>query len=274
MSEEGRDTPFVRAGLEMFDAHVAALVEKQRSDFNPDYYRVHRTRFAETLALIPFAPNEYAVALELGATEFFQVALSCIFGYGEVVGTRFSGNIEEKRYRRTYTVGDATSVNLTMSLDLESELLAMPDGSVDLVLCCEVLEHMDIDPMFMLSELNRVCRKGATLVVTTPNCCSGRNFWKIAHGHRPHFFMQYEKSRSPYRHNLEYDVHAVRRITTAAGFFPKLLMTRDVFETPVPESLAFLESHGLDTTNRGDGIFLVATKETQVMDRWPSDLYV
>ena len=48
------------------------------------------------------------------------------------------------------------------------------------------------------------------MVLTTPNSCSGRNFWKIAHGYRPHFYMQYEKSRSPYRHNIEYDVSDYR----------------------------------------------------------------
>lgn len=274
MMDETQAQQLVNAGMEMYDVHVAAMAEQHGADFDADYYRVHRARFAETLALIPFAPNTFATALELGATDFLQVALSCVFGYGEVIGTRFSTRIEEKRYRHTYTIGEATSTNLTMSLDLESDLLALPDNSVDLVLCCEVLEHMDVDPMFMLAELNRVCRRGATLVLTTPNCCSARNFWKIAHGFRPHFFMQYEKSRSPYRHNIEHDVHSVRRLATCAGFFPKVLMTRDVFEAPVPESLAFLAANGLDTTNRGDGIFLVATKETNVTDRWPAEIYV
>src|SRR5262249_23251523 len=150
--------------------------------------------------------------------------------------------------------------NLIVSIDLESDLLPFEDRCIDLVLCCEVIEHLDVDPMFMLAEINRVCKVGAHVLITTPNSCSARNFWKIAHGYRPHFFMQYEKSRSPCRHNIEYDIHALARLLTAAGFELRQIETHDVFEPPMPEAVELLKTNALPVGHRGDGIFLLAQK--------------
>jgi SAM-dependent methyltransferase len=262
-------------GLRLFDAHVEELRRRASgSDFDEGYYSKHRARFAQTLEIVPRAPHESSRALELGATDFFQVTLKHLYGYAEVFGTQFSTRVEEKIHRRTINIENLASVNMMFSVNLENELLPLPDEYLDLVMCCEVLEHMDIDPMFMLAELNRVCRLGAALVLTTPNCCSARNFWKIAHGWRPHFFMQYEVSRSPYRHNIEWDVHAVAQLARAAGFEPESLQTHDVFEEPMPEALNLLEANGLPTIHRGDCIFMVARKVSGVVDRWPAGVYV
>ena len=259
----------------LFDQYIADLAKKSAgTDFNESYYLKHRDRFKATLALLPTAEGTGASVLELGATDFFQVVLRYIFGYSKVYGTQFSSRIEEKLYQKELSICDFSSTNLTFSVNLEQELLPIPDSTIDTVMCCEVLEHMDIDPMFMLSELNRVCKIGGSLVLTTPNCCSARNFWKIAQGHRPHFFMQYELSRSPYRHNIEWDVHAVAQLSRAAGFDPVILETMDVFEAPVPQAISFLKKHNLETAHRGDGIFLLAKKVSPVVDRWPVGIYV
>lgn len=269
------DASLVTQGLSLFDAHVMKLGQEASGfDFDESYYTKHRLRFERTLQMVPPAARHSAKALELGATDFFQVALHHLYGYGEVVGSQFSSHIEQKMYRKTVTVGAYAGSNLTISVNLENELLPFPARHFDLVMCCEVLEHMDVDPMFMLCELNRVCAAGAALVLTTPNCCSARNFWKIAHGYRPHFFMQYEKSRSPYRHNVEWDVHAVAQLARAAGFEPEHLETHDVFEAPCEEGVALLEKNNLPLEHRGDCITLRARKVSGVCDRWPEGLYV
>lgn len=261
--------------LNLFDTRVEDLRKMASSqDFDAEYYTKHRLRFEETLAIIPKAPQGPSRAIELGATDFMQVALRHVFGYGDVQGTVFSPHIADKIMRRHLRIGASETTNWTYSIDLENELIPVPEGYFDLALCCEILEHMDIDPMFMLAELNRVCRTGGWLVLTTPNCCSARNFWKIAQGYRPHFFMQYEVSRSPYRHNVEWDVHAVVQLARAAGFDPVSLRTRDVFEAPLPEALRFLHKNGLSTDHRGDCIFLLARKVSGVVSRWPDGIYV
>jgi hypothetical protein len=263
------------AGLELFDRYVQEVrLLAGSKDFDVGYYTKHRSRFEETLAILPPAPPGHSRAIELGATDFVQVALQHIFGYSEVHGTVFSPHVADKIGHRHLRVGTHETKSLTYSINLEHDLIPMPDEYFDLALCCEVLEHMDIDPMFMLSELNRVSRNGAWLVLTTPNSCSSRNVWKIAQGYRPHFFMQYELSRSPYRHNVEWDVHAVAQLSRAAGFEPVILRTLDVFELPVQAALDLLIRSGLPTDNRGDCIFLLARKVSGVVDRWPHGIYI
>ncbi|MFN6016105.1 MAG: class I SAM-dependent methyltransferase [Verrucomicrobiota bacterium] len=258
----------------LLDSHISSLYEgRSGCSFDSSYIEKHRSRFLKTFELAP-SSNNCGSALELGATALFQVALREIFGYSEVVGTDFSHDIEKKIYKREFSIGGRSVTNLSISLDIESDLMPYEAEKFDFVLCSEVIEHMDIDPMFMLLELNRVMKWHGKLLITTPNCCSARNFWKIAHGYRPHFFMQYEKTRSPYRHNIEYDVQALLELTYAAGFDVVRVETHDVFEDTVPEALKFLTRHGLPTENRGDDIFLLVEKVSEVRNRWPSNIYV
>ena len=266
-----RETPddLVASGMQLFDQFVAKLPDRLAQS----YFLSHRARFEKTLSCIPPADSG-GHAVELAATDFFQVSLKSLYGYSVVSGTQKSANIEEKLYYKIFEIGKSQTRNLIVSIDLESELLPFADESIDLIICCEVIEHLDVDPMFMLAEINRVCKLGAHVLLTTPNCCSARNFWKIAHGCRPHFFMQYEKSRSPYRHNIEYDVSALVTLVTAAGFEPQHVETHDVFEPTLPEAIELLKTSDLPLNYRGDGIFLLARKLSGINDRWPQGIYV
>lgn len=223
--------------------------------------------------MIPHGDNNSA-ALEIGATTLFQVGLKHIFGYGRVVGNELSAHVEDKYVEKPFEIGPQKTTNLSVSVNIEHELFPFAPETFDLVMCCEVIEHMDIDPMFMLAEVNRILKPGGKLIITTPNCCSARNFWKIANGFRPHFFMQYERSRSPYRHNIEYDVHAIAALLRSAGFAPRSIETADVFESPLQQGLDLLYKMRLPTDHRGDGIFAIGEKMTGVVDRWPTGLYV
>jgi len=258
----------------LLDQFIAAFDCNEALKFDLAYYTTHRKRFLQTARFIPHAAGDGSRALELGATSLFQVALGSVFGYAPVLGTHVSSNVEEKRYFRSFAVGERETSNLLVSINLESDVYPFEDSSFDFILCGEVIEHMDVDPMFMLAECNRILKPGGALLVTTPNCCSARNFWKIAQGYRPHFFMQYERTRNPYRHNIEYDVHAINQLLRAAGLTPTSIETFDVFEEPLPEGIALLKSAGLPLDHRGDCIFALAAKTSGVVDRWPAGLYV
>lgn len=262
------------AALDLFDRHVAEMAAQfAGGDFDASYYTKHRARFARTLPLIP--PGDAGSrALEIGATAFLQVALRAVFGHAEVMGTESSTLIEHKRWHKPIDVAGIHARNLTISIDIENDIFPFPDASFDLVLCCEVIEHLDIDPMFMLAEINRICRPGGVLLLTTPNCCSARNLWKIAHGWRPHFFMQYMRDRSPYRHNFEYDIHGLALLLRSAGFTIEHLATHDVFEPTLPEAAAFIAHNNLPAEFRGDDIFVLARRGAEVSDRWPEGMYV
>ena len=85
--------------------------------------------------------------------------------------------------------------------------------------------------------------------------------------------MQYNRERNLYRHNFEYDVHGITELVLAAGFQPELVKTLDCFAPPVPEALSILEEVGMPLKDRGDNIFILATRVSGVVNRYPEGIY-
>lgn len=237
------------------------------------YFTVHSRRFAETMAFVPSSGKSYARALELGSTALFQELLRTVFGYEEVHGTHYQAEAPEKSYFREFSVLSDRKWYRTHNVNFEEQALPFEDGYFDLVLCCEVIEHMERDPMYLMSEINRVLAPGGKLLLTTPNSASGRIVWAVLNGFRPHFFMQYSRDGSLYRHNYEYDVHAIRVLVESAGFSVNDLTTIDTFERPVPEALELLSQKGFPTVDRGDNIYCRAHKVGPVSQRYPEPIY-
>jgi ubiquinone/menaquinone biosynthesis C-methylase UbiE len=59
----------------------------------------------------------------------------------------------------------------TNQIDIVGDITNIPeeDGSFDVVLCTEVLEHLP-DPVKALNEFHRLLKKGGTLILTAPFC--------------------------------------------------------------------------------------------------------
>lgn len=78
-------------------------------------------------------------------------------------------------------------------VDLEKEALrSFPDASYDLVICTEVLEHLD-NFHEMVDELIRVAR--GAIIISLPNCSSTRRMWRVLRTGRNWKFygLPYEK---------------------------------------------------------------------------------
>lgn len=252
--------------------NIDNCIEAFVNHLNKDYYTTHLKRYIELYKMIPFGEH-CKFAIELGATPIFQIVLKHHFNYKRIMGTIWSQNIEEKIYIKKYKLINKESTSEIVSIDLERELFPLESECVDFILCSEVIEHLDIDPMFMLSEINRIMKKGGKILITSPNSCSARNFHKIALGYRPHFFMQYIKDRSPNRHNIEYDVHTLRILLESAGFQIDSYFTKDVFEPSSSDGIDLLKKMNLTLDDRGDCIFMIASKVSGIQNRWPGGIY-
>jgi hypothetical protein len=132
---------------------------------------------------------------------------------------------------------------------------------------------MEVDPMYMLSEINRVLKVGGTLLVTTPNCASTWAIHKIINGIEPYFYMQYRHDRSRYRHNYEYSIHSLTAVLKAAGFDGST-WTEDSFEEPNYAIGLRLEQVGIKLQHTGDNIFALTKKVSGIVDRYPKVIYV
>lgn len=237
----------------------------------------HAPRYLHSLRHMPFGKylrdGDYARALELGTTYIFPQLLLDKMGFERVDVTDFAvgelGTVTEVPLPRDGKRRLTTIYNV----DIEKQRIACPDETYDLVLCFEVIEHMEIDPMFMISEMNRILRPGGLLYISTPNSISARNVYKILKGFAPHFFMKYSRKATYHRHNIEYAPHQLGDLLSNGGFKIRKLWTEDTFENTIPDALAFLTQSGYSTEYRGDNMFAIAEKHGPVVDRYPPTIY-
>ena len=137
-----------------------------------EYAREHLARFIRTLELTPGGSDKDRI-LEMGAYMQITPALHHRLGYGEVHGSDLgpAGNVAHKQVRSTS--GEEFKCDIEL-FDAEQDSFPYPDEHFKAVLCCELLEHLNQDPMRMMSEINRITKLGGWLVMTTPNICSTR----------------------------------------------------------------------------------------------------
>lgn len=234
------------------------------------YHNNHKRRMARTLQVI-FDEKPTGSLLEIGTSHLIPLALEMLLPELEVFVTDF--NLDKE------TIGDMTvslnghsKVVHCARVNIEDEPLPFFDETFDYVLCSEVLEHMEVDPMYMLAELNRVTKTSGKLILTTPNAVSTWSITKMLRGIEPYFYMQYRHDRSPYRHNYEYSIHTLVQVIKSAGFDGKM-WTEDCFEEPNYTDVHKLRDAGYQLSHLGDNIFTVAVKQSGVVDRYPKVIY-
>lgn len=249
------------------------------------YHKVHTARLARTAHvlgdIVATEGGDNCKVLELGTSGFLPVTLKSLFPGVTIDVTSFDqsesleeilANPDDVSEKEVGIGGESVRVT-AFSVDLEYELIPAPDETYDVVVCCEVLEHMEIDPMFMLSEVNRVLKPGGKLLLTTPNVLSSRGIAKMLEGYEPYFFMQYHKNREYHRHNYEYSVRSLWSLLKCAGF-DATVWTEDLFEDGLPHAVNRLRSAGFVIENVGDNILAIGTKISEVVERHPRGLYV
>ncbi|MFN5922501.1 MAG: class I SAM-dependent methyltransferase [Pseudanabaena sp.] len=262
--------------IDLYDGVNERVVDVVRDALQgaDEYHTVHTARLARTADLL-FKENLKGKMLEIGTSGFIPMVCKHLLPDLEIHGTKLrdvtqpgagAGNTE-------FSVGRYKMSVHCYNVDLEYSMIPVNDETFDSVLCCEVLEHMEIDPMFMLSEVNRVLKTGGTLLLTTPNVVSSRGITKMLSGLEPYFFMHYHRSREYHRHNYEYSVPSLTKILKSAGFTAKV-WTEDLFEDPLTQAVDALRAAGFTIEDVGDNLIALAKKTSPVIDRYPVGLYV
>lgn len=243
------------------------------------YTNTHITRLTKTLSLTPAGDASKAI-LEMGAYMQITPALKHQLGYGTVRGCYYgpAGRVDHHEI----SAEDGTAFICDVDLfDAEKDIFPYADQSFDTILCCELLEHLTVDPMHMMSEIHRVLKPGGSLVLTTPNIASHRALHAILHGYHPSFFPAYILPRkvgeeAEARHNREYTAKEVHLLFWETGFEITKLETGEFLEAPHPEQhfiAHLLEHYNLSNDLRGDGIYCVGRKAGPVRNRYPGWLY-
>ena len=181
--------------------------------------------------------------------------------------------------------GDGTTFGFRLlRFDLE-DAFPIEDGAFDVVLLCEVLEHLKLDPVHVLSEINRVLRPGGRLLLTTPNCASSASALRLLLGRNPYAYSCYPRDRARIRdgHHREYAPREIASLLEGTGFRLDRIATRDVHpgngvaRTILRGVLAPIDRlrpvDGAGSGLRGDTILAVAERTGPVTERHPDFLY-
>jgi 2-polyprenyl-3-methyl-5-hydroxy-6-metoxy-1,4-benzoquinol methylase len=237
-----------------------------------EYFSTHRGRYVACLELLPQAKPGQTL-LELGASFHHLTPALESKGYNVRCADIWDGdklrNVEivsqDGRERRSYAVDN---------FDVQQERWPYEDSSFDVVLFCEMLEHLNTDPIQVMAEINRVLKKDGLLLLTTPNMASAKSVNYVLEGGSPYVFGQYVPGGlATDRHNREYTAAEVHRFLTAAGFDVISLETCNSWWKDQNHALAKLVAMCQSIVNRGDNTMALASKTSEVRDRYPEEFY-
>lgn len=104
------------------------------------------------------------------------------------------------------------------TLDVERQPLPFADGSLQLVTCFELLEHLKYDPRPLLREIRRVLAPDGELWLTTPNILSTRATVRVLCGKNPHENPRFHGDpRYGVIHPKEYTAYELAELTRGCG---------------------------------------------------------
>src|SRR5687768_10326276 len=165
-------------GFDFFEKYVQGQWEGNL------YVETHSRRFLETLRLLPDLKPDARV-LELGAIPYYLTILLRKFAGLNVDPLSFfefetaeqtNHSVENAGTQERYDFDNAP-------LNVERDVFPGGDKTYDLVLCCELLEHLLINPSHMLYETHRVLKPGGYLLLSTPNVLRWENVFSLLRGH-------------------------------------------------------------------------------------------
>lgn len=179
----------------------------------PDYWDFirHRNRYrADALAIV--ARPSAAPLLEIGAYPYHLSMLLKRLGIASV-----GVDLAPERGRERV---ESEQLDVRRC-DVEREPLPFADGAFTYVVFNEVLEHLRVDPLFVLSEINRVLQPGGRLLLTTPNLYAIQRIGRFLLGRGFNDPLnEFSKLRGigHMGHVREYAAAEVRRFLAFAGF--------------------------------------------------------
>ncbi|MEO6326416.1 MAG: methyltransferase domain-containing protein [Thermoanaerobaculia bacterium] len=241
-------------------------------------------RFLHTLELLPIPL--VGQVLEVGANPYlFHLLLKKIFPATDIRGMNF---FEHDIYSRKIGTSEQT---IASEVTGESYCFNFPTFNLevahpypyaaqtfDVILFCETLEHLVLNPLRVFREFRRILRPGGLLVITLPNALRLANVAAMLGG-RNFFDLYWVDNGVHGRHNREFTVEEVVALLRSDGYEVVRSETRDRFDydripmeaidySGPPSVLPFKRKELLDwirmaggtPDNRGDNIYVVARR--------------
>jgi len=269
----------------MSEADAFAFLNSIRVENGPEaemdaYCRGDWKRFLYTWGLVKDLGGQ---CLELGANPYFTTCLLREFtrlemSLGNYFGPQFGSRAEQQV--RMKPCGATEPVWVPMEFhhfNVETDRFPFDDCSFDVVLFCEIIEHLQNDPLTVLREIKRVLKPGGSVVLTTPNVARLENVARMMGG--VNIYDQYSGYGAYGRHNREYNMHELHLLLSWCGFEVDGGFTADVHPN---RALDYVSQNAMMSVaevlrrrqdDLGQYIFLRARSTRPMKDKRPAWLY-
>lgn len=244
------------------------------------YHKIFINRYVNSLNEL-ICIDRKAKVLELGANPYGMTAVMASMMFEDISISSFGRTgeqeiVELKVFNKSYYFDEK-------KFNLELDTWPYADEEFDLVICCEIIEHLAMDPMHVFFEANRVLKKDGVLFITTPNSSSIQNIIKAVALKAPSMAPHYRGPRSLtgiyQRHNREFTPPALAECFASGGF--NEILYRTVYNYPldtcgVDESKIDLLRSLTRSSFRGDTLNYLGRKVSIPLLRYPTDqeLYI
>ncbi|MBU1129747.1 class I SAM-dependent methyltransferase [Patescibacteria group bacterium] len=249
------------------------LFPNKQEGFN--YLNDAYIRLKETIKIIPDL-NPKTKILELGANPYFLTLL--LIKYYKIkpkLANFFNKNhsktetqtIKSKKYKKTHSF----KYN---HFNLEINKFPYKSNSFNLVINCEILEHLTVDPVHAIREIYRILKQNGYILITTPNVNREENWLKLIKGQN--IYDPYSGYGVYGRHNREYTINELRDILFINGF--KILSSGSFYKKK-PSSyfsqkiLRLVAKKIFKNEENKDHIFVLAQKRKRSKTTRPVYLY-
>lgn len=254
-------------------------------DFGPDvnqemaaYLDSHWLRYLQTAAMVP---NQVGLRiLDLGAVRphVFLGLIKLLHPHASFEAT-VEKDYEAIGFEQFHSRRGGPPLEVTTSaFNVETDVYPYADGTFDVVLAMEVVEHLALNPAHMFSEVERILRPNGKFIVTTPNIVSDMALKKIFFGHAPYSFGVFVPYHGVYgRHNREYAPHEIELLGKSTGLSTASLITKDVYPKEIDDAHNFVARFSdlqYPVHLRGQNIFYVGQKSGAPRDSHHSPLYL
>lgn len=211
---------------------ASPLSAEEIADELAQYEKQHINRFIYTFGLLKGLKGK---CLELGAYPYITTLMIEQFTdlQLELADYFYSYDnkepmIHEGTFIESHT-GSKTHIKFTsQNFNIEKDKFPFEDSRFEVVLFCELLEHLTTDPMAAMVEIKRILKPGGRIIISTPNVNSLGNVARMISGEN--IYYRYT-GYGPYgRHNREYNISEIYELLRACGFTVETIFTVDTTE--------------------------------------------
>ncbi len=192
-----------------------------------NYLKEDFKRFIYTLNLIP-EPKCDASLLEIGSNPYFTSILIKKFTSYQLYSTNYFG-ISKTTGKQTQTntlTGEVFHFEYA-NHNIETDNIPFKK-KFDVILFCEVLEHLTNDPMLALLRIKDSLKQDGILILTTPNVNRLENISRMISG--SNIYDPYSGYGIYGRHNREYNKHELFILLSHCGFEIEEIFSSDVHQ--------------------------------------------